>query len=142
MKNSSLMSIFNKCREIIMYLIFGVLTTAVSLVVYYLCTNTFLNATDAFQLQIANVISWFFSVLFAFVTNRLFVFKSDGKWTFEMLKFYSSRVTTLLLDMLLMFVLATAVGIDDFISKIVVQFVVIAANYILSKLLVFKEDKK
>ena len=142
MKNNSFVSIFKKYREIIMYLIFGVLTTVVSLAVYFLCTKTFLNAEDAFQLQLANVISWFFSVLFAFVTNRLFVFVSKGNWIIEMIKFYSSRVSTLLLDMLLMFVLVTLVGVNDMISKIIVQFVVIVANYVLSKLLVFKEDKK
>lgn len=142
MKSNSLMSLLKKNREIIMYLIFGVLTTVVSLAVYYLCTNTVLNAEDAFQLQIANVISWFVSVLFAFITNRMFVFKSNGKWSLEMIKFYSSRVTTLLLDMLMMFVLVTLIGVDDMISKIIVQFVVIVANYVLSKLLVFKEDKK
>lgn len=142
MKKDSLVSLFKKYREIIMYLIFGVLTTVVSLAVYFLCTKTFLNAEDALQLQFANVISWFVSVLFAFVTNRLFVFESKGNWIVEMIKFYSSRVSTLLLDMLLMFVLVTLVGVNDMISKIIVQFVVIVANYVLSKLLVFKEDKK
>ena len=142
MKNCKLMELFNKYREIIMYLIFGVLTTVVSLVVYFACTKTFLNAADAFQLQCANVISWFISVLFAFVTNRVYVFESKGRWTIEMLKFYSSRVTTLILDMLLMFVLVTLIGVNDMVSKIIVQFVVIVANYVLSKLLVFKEAKK
>ena len=142
MKNNSLISLFKKYREIIMYLIFGVLTTVVSLVVYFVCTKTVLSAEDAFQLQAANVISWFVSVMFAFVTNRLFVFESKGRWTLEMFKFYSSRVSTLLLDMLLMFVLVTLVGINDMVSKVVVQVVVIVANYVLSKLLVFKEDKK
>lgn len=142
MKNNSLISLFKKYREIIMYLIFGVLTTVVSLVVYFVCTKTVLSAEDAFQLQAANVISWFVSVMFAFVTNRLFVFESKGRWTLEMFKFYSSRVSTLLLDMLLMFVLVTLVGVNDMVSKVVVQVVVIVANYVLSKLLVFKEDKK
>ena len=142
MKNNSLISLFKKYREIIMYLIFGVLTTVVSLVVYFVCTKTVLSAEDAFQLQAANVISWFVSVMFAFVTNRLFVFESKGRWTLEMFKFYSSRVSTLLLDMLLMFVLVTLIGVNDMVSKVVVQVVVIVANYVLSKLLVFKEDKK
>ena len=142
MKNNSLISLFKKYREIIMYLIFGVLTTVVSLVVYFVCTKTVLSAEDAFQLQAANVISWFVSVMFAFVTNRLFVFESKGRWTLEMFKFYSSRVSTLLLDMLLMFVLVTLIGVNDMVSKVVVRVVVIVANYVLSKLLVFKEDKK
>ena len=142
MKNNSLISLFKKYREIIMYLIFGVLTTVVSLVVYFVCTKTVLSAEDAFQLQAANVISWFVSVMFAFVTNRLFVFESKGRWTLEMFKFYSSRVSTLLLDKLLMFVLVTLIGVNDMVSKVVVQVVVIVANYVLSKLLVFKEDKK
>ena len=65
-------------REIISYLIVGILTTIVSLAVYYGCVATFLNPNDAVQLQAANVISWIASVTFAYFTNRKFVFQSKN----------------------------------------------------------------
>lgn len=137
-----LQSIFEKHREIIMYLLFGVLTTLVSLITYFLCTTLFLDADNAVQLQIANVIAWIVSVLFAYVTNRKYVFKSHNSVIREMAKFYLSRVSTLLIDMLLMYVLVTVSGIADGVAKIVVQIVVIVANYVFGKLLVFKGEYK
>ena len=69
--------LYQKYKEIINYLIFGVLTTVVSLVTYYICVFTVLNPDNAIQLQIANVISWIISVAFAYITNRKFVFESN-----------------------------------------------------------------
>ena len=68
--------IFFKYKEIISYLIFGVLTTIVSLMTYYLLVYTVLNPENVFQLQIANILSWIVGVLFAYFTNRKFVFES------------------------------------------------------------------
>src|SRR5574344_2304183 len=68
--------LINKYGEVIRYLIIGVLTTVVSLATYYLCVHTILNASNAIELQIANIISWVVSVTFAFFTNRSYVFKS------------------------------------------------------------------
>lgn len=133
---------YQKHREVILYLVFGVLTTLVSLATYFVCTKFFLDATNAMELQLANIISWLVSVLFAYVTNRKYVFKSHGKVAQEMLKFYLSRMGTLGADMLLMYLLVTVGGVQDGISKVVVQAIVIIANYILGKLLVFKEENK
>ncbi len=131
-----------KHREIILYLLFGALTTLVSLATYFVCTRFFLDATNAMELQLANIIAWFVSVLFAYITNRRYVFQSYGKVAQEMLKFYLSRVGTLGVDMLLMYLLVTVGGVQDGIAKVVVQVIVIVANYILGKLLVFKEENK
>ena len=68
--------LYIKYKEIINYLIFGVLTTVVSLIVYYLSVFTFLNPENAFELQIANILSWIAGVAFAYFTNRKFVFES------------------------------------------------------------------
>ena len=65
-----------KCKEIIRYLIVGVLTTVLSLGVYFGLTNTFLNPNKKLELQLANIISWFVSVLFAYFANRKYVFES------------------------------------------------------------------
>lgn len=71
--------IYDKYKEIINYLIVGVLTTIVSLGVYYFCVFTFLNPVVPWQLQLANIISWIAAVSFAYITNRAFVFESTTK---------------------------------------------------------------
>ena len=133
---------WKRCKEMILYLMFGVLTTGVSITTYFLCTHTFLDANHGMQLQIANIIAWFISVLFAYITNRKFVFGSRNSILKEGMKFYLSRGGTLLIDMVLMFILVTIFGFNDGVSKIVVQVVVMVCNYVLGKLLVFKEEYK
>ena len=131
--------IYNKNKEIINYLIFGVLTTLVSLLTYYILTITILDIKDGFQLQIANVISWIVSVSFAYVTNRKYVFDSKSKNIIsECSKFFESRIITLLLDILIMFLGVTILKYNDKIIKIISQIFIIISNYILSKLFVFK----
>ena len=133
------MALYRKYQEIISYVIVGGLTTAVSMALFYGCTWTFLDGTDAFQLQAANVISWIGAVAFAYVTNRVFVFKSRSEEKLkEVAAFVSSRVLTLLLDMAVMFVLATLMKIDHNISKIIATVLVVIGNYVVSKRFVFK----
>lgn len=132
--------IYIKHKEIINYLIFGVLTTIVSLSTYYLLVLTFLNPNNSLELQIANIISWIAAVTFAYITNRKYVFNSKNKNIIkEIIKFYSSRLTTLFLDMIIMFIFVTLLSFNDKIIKIFVQIIVTISNYILSKLLVFKK---
>lgn len=130
--------IYYKNPEIWNYLIVGLLTTVVSLITYFIATRTILDPTVELELQIANIISWVFAVAFAYVTNRIFVFKSKNKNIFsELSKFVGSRVASLLMDMAIMFVIVSLMGLSDVIGKVVSQVVVTIANYILSKLLVF-----
>ena len=133
-----------KCKEIIRYLIVGVLTTVLSLGVYFILTNTFLNPHKKLELQLANIISWFISVLFAYFTNRKYVFESKEKHIFkESLAFFSSRLATLILDMLIMFLGVSILSFNDKLVKLFSQIVIIVLNYVLSKLFVFqKKDKK
>ena len=129
-----------KYKEIISYLIFGVLTTVVSLGVYYICVYTFLNPENVVQLQIANIISWVAGVAFAYVTNRKFVFESKEENKLkEAGKFVTSRITTLLMDMAIMFIGVTLCNFNDKIIKLISQVVVIVMNYLLSKIIVFKK---
>lgn len=132
-----------KYEEIIRYLIIGVLTTVVSLATYYLLTLTIFDPNVSIELQITNIISWIVSVTFAYFTNRKYVFKLKEKKNIkEASKFYLSRLTTLLLDMLLMQIFVIRLKFNDKIIKLIVQFVVIVLNYILSKFLVFKSKVK
>ncbi|MBE6992381.1 MAG: GtrA family protein [Ruminococcaceae bacterium] len=119
-------------RELISYLIFGVLTTVVSMV-------TFWFACKAMHYLIAEIISWIFAVTFAFFTNRMFVFQSRGKGILrQMAVFYTARLFSLGVEELGLFVLIDCVGFDEMISKLVLQFVVVVLNYVLSKLVVFR----
>ena len=132
-----------KYEEVIRYLIIGVLTTIVSLATYYILTFTILDPKVSIQLQITNIISWIVSVTFAYFTNRKYVFKLKEKKNIkEASKFYLSRLSTLLLDMLLMQIFVIRLKFNDKIIKLIVQFVVIVLNYILSKFLVFKSKVK
>ncbi len=127
-------------REIIRYLIVGVLTTVVSLGVYYGLTMTFLDPDNAVQLQIANVVSWIAAVTFAYFANRKYVFRSENKNVLqEAAAFFAARIGTLLMDMGIMFVTVTLLGFSDKIMKLVVQVVVTVANYVFSKLMVFRK---
>ena len=128
-------------KEIILYLIFGVLTTLVSLVTYYLCTVTILNPNNAIEIQIANIISWILSVTFAFFTNRKYVFKSKESIKKEGIKFYISRISSLLIDVIIMFIFVTILKLNDKIIKLVNQVIIIIFNYVASKLFVFKKGK-
>ena len=114
--------LYIKYKEIINYLIFGVLTTLVNLITKYILLFTILDPTNGFQLQIAIIISWIVAVIFAYFTNRKFVFESK-MWFF---------VTLLKLDSDLYVVIFTLVA----------QVAVIIGNYIFSKLFVFKKTDK
>lgn len=135
-----MLRLYRKYEEIINYLIIGGLTTVVSLITYYALVYTILNADNGIQLQIANILSWIVSVTFAYFTNRKFVFKSNNENKLkEARDFFASRILTLLIDMLLMFILVTLLSFNDRIIKVIVQVIVIVVNYILSKFIVFKK---
>ena len=134
--------LYTKHKEIINYLIIGGLTFIVSMLSYYLCVVTFLNPLNPIQLQIANVISWILAVTFAYFTNRKYVFESNNKNIIgEMTGFFVSRLATLFMEMFIMFLTVTVLGINDKIAKLIAQIVVIIGNYLFSKLFVFKKNK-
>lgn len=130
---------YKKHARIIRYLITGLLTTCVSLGTYYLSVITILDPRSGIQLQIANLFSWIASVTFAYIANRIYVFKSNNCHIFrETVAFYSSRAATLFMDMAIMFILVTQAGINDKIAKLAVQFIVMALNYLISVIWIFK----
>ena len=136
----SIKSFLKERREVISYLIVGVLTTVVSLGSYCICVHTFLDPNDGFQLQAANVISWICAVTFAYFTNRKVVFQSKEKNILvEAIKFYASRLGTLGMEMLVMFILVTLIGLNDTAGKFIAQVIVMIANYFISKIFVFRK---
>ena len=136
-----LIELYKKYKEVINYLIFGVLTTVVYLVVYYASVYTFLNPDNALQLQIANILSWIAGVTFAYFTNRKYVFESkEQNKVKEASKFVLARVTTLVMDMVIMWLGVTVLHFNDKLVKIISQVVIIISNYVFSKLFVFKKE--
>ena len=146
--------IFTKHREVIMYLIFGVLTTLVSWGSYALF-ESFLGKlfTNALALaSVANVLSWIAAVLFAYITNKIWVFNSKSFKKEILLKeitsFVGSRIATGVLEWagvpLLMWIGfdQSVFGIEGMLAKVIISVVVVILNYILSKIFVFKNKKK
>ena len=136
--------IFN--YEMITYIFYGVLTTVVNLVIYYGGYGIFVSLLGpVLGVSVINVIAWLIAMLFAFFTNKLIVFKSKNM-TFkvilkELIAFAVARLASLGMEMLI--VVPTAAIFPNskpinFVAKIIAQIVVVIANYIFSKLFIFK----
>lgn len=132
---SKVIDFLKKERELILYGIFGVGSTAINIVVFHFCGYCQLPLIPS------NIIAWFFAFLFAFITNKAFVFQSKawtGKTAFrEFSSFLAARLFTLVLDTILMCVMVEWLMIGRLISKIVVNIVVIIVNYVISKFFIF-----
>ena len=140
---NKIIDLYKKYKEIINYLIIGVLTTLISLISYFLLTISLFDPNKAVELSIANILSWIISVTFAYFTNRIFVFESkDKKIIKESVKFCFSRVGTLLIELLIMFIFVNLLEFNDKIIKIIAQVTIIILNYVFSKLFVFTKNKK
>ena len=139
---NKIFDLYKKYQEIINYLIVGVLTTVVSIVTYFIF-SLILDIENNILFILANVLSWICAVVFAYITNKKFVFNTTTSSKKEELKvfsmFVSSRITTLLIELAFMFITVKVILINDKIAKVIAQFIVIVLNYILSKLFVFKK---
>ena len=160
--------LWEKYREIIMYLIFGVLTTVVSFATYFtilaVAEKVFAVASDSAAYNavrvVAQVLQWVFAVLFAYYTNKRFVFRAEGGHAVgQMAGFFTARLFSLGIDSLVTFgtifllglagyktVVLTVLSISirltsDLWAKIAASVVVIILNYVLSKFIVFKKAK-
>lgn len=152
-KQGFIKKIFVKYKEIIMYLIFGVLTTVVSWGSYAVFESVFKKAiVDVNVLvAVANVLSWVTAVVFAYLTNKLFVFESKSfKPTTvfkEMGLFVGSRLISGAVEWVGVPLLVwiglnqTIFGVEGMLAKVLVSVIVVILNYILSKLIVFKKEK-
>ncbi len=129
---------FLKYREIILYIFFGGCTTIVNVILYYISTRWFGLGT-----VISTLLAWWVSVLFAYITNRILVFRSHNKEPrailFEFAFFVACRLLTGLLDVLIMYLFVDQLGWHDLIIKFLSNLIVIVVNYVASRLLIFKK---
>lgn len=138
--------LFIKYKEVIMYLIFGVATTLVNWIVYSL-----LMKTSVINMTVSNAIAWFTAVVFAYITNKIFVFESKSwnpaeVWK-EVVKFFGARIATGVIEIgglpLLYYigVKQSIFGVEGFLAKILVSVIVVILNYVFSKIFVFSTKK-
>lgn len=137
---SKIKALLTKYREQILYLIFGGLTTLVDWAV------SFLLYSFEWNIHLADVIAWVAAVLFAFVTNRVWVFSSEKKGFLPILSelffFAGGRVLTLGLQELTVFGLYDCLEWNKYLVKILAAVIVVIVNYFISKWIVFRKSKK
>lgn len=132
--------LWNKYKEIINYLIFGVLTTIVNYISYIILTKV-CNIDYLVSTVIAQVIA----IIFAYITNKIFVFQSKNlskkEFLKEMFSFFGFRILSLFLDMGFMYIFVDMLHLNDVIMKLVSNVLIVIANYIFSKLFIFKKKE-
>lgn len=130
---------YKKNKEILLYLFFGGLSFLVSISTY-----AAFNIGMHMNALVANVLSWVITVLFAFLTNRVWVFQSPTETVREFIKqmmaFYSGRVITLVIEEAILLIFITWLGFNSMAVKIVAQVIVILLNYVISKLVIFRKE--
>jgi len=133
---------YKKYEEIINYLIAGVLSTVVGWTVKFFLAAVILDVDIPWHNMMQSFLSWTASVIFSYFINRKFVFKSiETDQVKEAFKFTTSRLSTLVLDMLVMVVMVNIMGLNFTFSVMSSAVIVIIINYILSKLFVFNKKK-
>lgn len=137
--NNMIKKLYEQYKDVIPYLFFGVCTTVVNIVVYWVFAHVL--GTGVMPATIA---AWVLAVLFAYVTNRKWVFHSAASGreeiTKEIVSFFSCRLGTGVVDWLMMFVLVSCLHLPDLLIKILANIIVIVLNYVLSKFVIFKQQ--
>ena len=127
-------------REVISYLIFGVLTTLVNWVAYAAMVKVHIDY------RIATAAAWAVSVLFAFIVNKIFVFQSYNLRPAYVMKeitsFVACRAVSGVMEMVFMIVMVSWIHMDEYISKIAVSVIVVIVNYVFSKLFIFRKSEE
>ena len=130
-------ALYQKYKDIIPYGIFGVLTTLVNVVVYWIAAHPLRLGTMP-----STVLAWILAVLFAYVTNRKWVFHSTAATAVEIrkeiLSFFICRLATGVLDWVCMFIFVDLLGFYDVAIKVLANILVIILNYVASRLVIFK----
>lgn len=132
------MQYFKKYKSAILYLFFGGCTTVINIAVYDLCFNII-----GINNLLSTIIAWVVSVLFAYVTNRKYVFESKATKTkdvlYEISSFFACRGATGVLDVAIMWVTVDILNWNALLWKTISNVIVIVINYVASKLIIFKK---
>lgn len=137
-----------KHKSVILYILFGGLTTVVDWSISFLLYYLWGDAIEATPILLhgANVIAWVAAVAFAYITNRIWVFESKRRGLLpilgEIVAFAGGRVLTLLLQEAIMAVFCTWLGLNEYLFKIIAAVLVVILNYFISKLVVFRKTKR
>ena len=123
-------------RQIIAYGIAGVITTLINIIAYWALTRLL-----AVNVTISTVIAWIVAFIFAFWSNRVWVFRSHGRIITEFAEFLSARIATGILDVVIMYVFADVLAWPDVPVKAASNIIVIILNYVFSKLFIFKKEE-
>ena len=143
-----MLEFLKKHKSVILYIIFGGMTTVIDWSVSFLLYYFWGDAIDATPILLhgANVIAWVAAVTFAYVTNRIWVFESKRRGfvpiVCEIAAFAGGRVLTLLLQEAIMGVFCTWLGLNEYLFKVIAAVLVIILNYFISKLLVFRKTRR
>ena len=135
-------ALYVKYEEIITYLVVGVMTTIVAWTCKFLANIIIYRGAvthTSFETGVLTFIDWAAGVIFSFFTNRAYVFKSDAPMLPEAGKFVVSRISTLFLEYLCMLILDTWLGINFYVATIITAVIVVVANYLFSKFIVFRK---
>lgn len=130
-----------KYKEIIKYLIIGLLTTAINYIAFVILVNMF-----KIEMHTSNIIAWLISVIFAYFTNKLFVFESKSFKIKVLVKeistFGIARIFSLLLEEMILYIFVNKLEMNKLIIKLIANIIVILLNYVLSKFIIFRGKKK
>lgn len=128
--------LFKKYKEQILYIVFGIATTFVNIIAYFLLSKLTLSTAAA------TGTAWFISVIFAFFTNRKYVFRAEKSgFIKQLVSFFSMRVITGVLDVFIMILFVDVLEFNDMVIKVLSNLLVIILNYVFSKFLVFKKGR-
>lgn len=134
-----LRKVYDKYKDVIPYLFFGVCTTLVNVVVFWICAHML-----SFNTMISTVIAWILAVLFAYVTNRKWVFYSTAKThkeiIMEMLYFFGCRLATGIIDWACMYIYVELLNWNDVVVKFSANVFVIILNNFASKVVILRKQ--
>ncbi|MFC6200924.1 GtrA family protein [Lactiplantibacillus nangangensis] len=132
------MQLWHRYQSVLSYLIFGGLTTLVNIVVFWLFNNF-----TSWPVWLSNAIAWFLSVLFAYITNKLWVFDSKTPTVkavmAEATSFFGFRLLSFFVDEAIMVIGVTVLHGNSLLVKILDQVIIVVMNWFFSKLFIFKD---
>ena len=129
---------YREHREGMRYLIFGALSTVVNIIVFAICSDLFsLNTT------VSNIIAWIVAVVFAYITNKIWVFESHTtilkELIWEITTFFGARVFTLIIETVFLIIFIDKLNFNKILMKVISNILVIILNFVFSKIIIFKK---